>query len=394
MSRYLLSLGKRLLRRLPGAVLAAAVFFGACAGVLAAAERSVQAGLEKFNIALCGSTNDPLVGLAVSALQELDGTRFSVSLSTMTEEAARQALLEKRLDAYVVIPEGFVESALRGNVPSVRYVSPAGSTGAAALFQQEVTAVITELLLSAQKGVYGIAGALQDNAQPQLAYPLMNELALEYVALALERDGLYRLQVLGVGSGLALTDYLICGLAVTLGALLCLGFAPMVIQREVTLNRMLRAKGVRPVLQGLGEFAALLLGVAVLAGLVFSLLQGLGVALPFAFWQYLPVLAAMAAFSFCLFSLVREPVSGVLLHFLATAAACLASGCLYPLPFFPEAVQRLAGVLPMTYCREFLAACALDTAASKQALAVFGFTAALLAAGNWLRTRRIGRAEG
>lgn len=388
MKSYVFLLIKRLFRLLPMAVLAAALLLAAFGAVLGASQRAFQAENAKFSVALCGSTDDQLVQLGISALQSLDDTRFSVEIRTMTEAQARQALMQQEIGAYVVIPEGFVKSALYGNVPTLQYVTLTGNAGLAAIFQQEVTQVISDILLSAQKGVYGIAGALRDAGEDP--YVPMNGLALEYVALALSRGDTYTLRVLGVSGGLSFADYLCCGVTVLLLFLLCLSFAPMLVQRDVSVNRMLAAKGLGGSAQALAEFSVVLLGLGVLTA---ALLAAAGPFLPFPWWAALPAAVPAAAFGFFVFSLTRELIGGVLLHFFLSLSLCFLSGCLYPLPFFPDSVQQLAAWLPADHCRRLLSACAAGESPLPWLAVLAGWTAVFLAAAVWVRQRRLGRAE-
>lgn len=389
MRRYFTVQWKRMTKLLPLAVVAALLL---CAGIAAARYsllQTAQANDQKFSLALCGSTEDTLVQLGITVLRSMDDTRFSVDILTMTETEALQALEKRDIAAYVVIPEGFVESALYGNVPTMRYVTTAGSAGIAAIFQQEVTQVISDILLSAQKGVYGISDALRDNGLGASAYELMNDLCLEYVELAFLRGQTHTVQVLGIGSGLSLGDYLTCGLSVLLTLLLCLSFAPMLVQRDFALNRMLSAKGKSAAMQALTDFSVFFLGLLLLLAAVFGALWVADVRLPIHFGHILPVAALAASLSFLTFTLAQELISGVLLQFLAGLALCFVSGCMYPVFFFPETIQRLAAWLPTGIAREYLARCITGESPILPLAAAAGYTAVFLAAAVLIRRHRI-----
>ena len=71
----------------------------------------------------------------------------------------------------------------------------------------------------------------------------------------------------------------------------------------------------------------------------------------------LPVVVMVAAWSFFLFSLAKELVSGVLLVALLSLALCFAGGCMYPASFFPDAVRQAARFLPTGLAMEQLSCC-------------------------------------
>ena len=74
-------------------------------------------------------------------------------------------------------------------------------------------------------------------------------------------------------------------------------------------------------------------------------------------WTALPVVVMVAAWSFFLFSLAKELISGVLLVALLSLALCFAGGCMYPASFFPDAVRQAARFLPTGLAMEQLSCC-------------------------------------
>lgn len=386
----------RQLVRILGWIVAAAVIFTlgtAAAGTALIRQQEESAVQQKYKVAICGVTGDPLLQLGVTALKSLDETRFSVELMTMNQAQAMRALKEGAADACVVIPEGFLQAALNGNVLTLRFITAPGGSAVAQLFQEQITGVIAQLLLPAQKGSYGAYYALQDNGMEDRALTALNELCIEYVELALLRANAYELRVLGVGSGLALEEYLTCGLAVGLIFLLCLGFAPMLVQADVSLGRMLAAKGCSGMMQALVDFGCLLLGMTTVVVLIFLGMRVAGVNVCLSWYDVLPVVLLAAGMGFFACSVARELISCVCLLFVSSAAMCFVSGCMYPVYFFPVPLQRLAGWLPTGICREYLAGCVTGTE-TVGLLWAMGICGSILVGGAvWIRRRRILQAK-
>lgn len=395
MGRYFLLRCKQLLRMLVW-VIAASVLLGLCAiGAGSALVRQEADGenQRKYRVALCGMTDEPLLQLGITALQTFDETRHSVELTTMGEPDAVQALEAGTLNAYVVIPEGFLESALRGDVKTLRYVTAPGGTAVAKLFENEITAVIGQILLTAQKGSYGGYFALADNGVEGQALAVLNELCLEYIELAFLRTQLYSVQKLGVGNGLELTEYLTCGLAVCVVFLLSLPFVPMSVQTDVAVNRMLAARGCPAWAQACVDLGCLLLGAMVSVSTVLLLPMVAGVELCVAWNDVLPVIFLAVVVGFFICSLARDVISAVCLQFLMVIAMCFISGCLYPAYFLPMALRFAAAWLPTGLCREYLASCV--TGADTAALGWILVTGIILSvAAVWIRSRRIRQAKG
>ena len=352
---------KRLLRYLPGAVCVVLVLVLALAVALSALVRADSSAEEnqKVRIAMVGTAEDSILQMGMVALRSFDSSQFALELVELdTEAEARDQLKRGLLAAYILIPDGFMEEALNGNIMPLTFVSTTGSSGLVTVFKEEVSKVLSGVLLDSQKGVYGMQKAMRDNDIGNRGEQ-MTWLAVRYAEYVLARDRVYRVDTLGIGNSLQLTQYLVCGLSVLLLHLCCLPFAPLMIRRDLSLARMLSAKGKGAAAQALADFAVYALGILVLAALTLAagaLVPGVeleGLAL---LWQCLPVLLTVAAFSFMLYALSGDLIGGVLLQFFLSVAMCFVSGCLYPVYFFPESVQRLAQYLPAGLARSHLAA--------------------------------------
>lgn len=334
---------------MPGALCAVLVL---AVGLSLALGAMTQTDDQRVRIATVGTMGDEFLQMGLTALRSFDSTQFTLELvEAQTEEEARQALTRGELAAYMVVPENFLNDAFNGIIHPIKLVTTAGSAGLVSIFKDEVSAVISDLLLHSQKGVYGMQQAMADNDIGGRGEQ-MTLLALKYAEYIIARDRIYRVQELGAGNDLPLGDYLVCGLTVLMLSLCCLPFAPMVIRRDHAVARMLASKGKPAWLQALPELCAYGLG-------VFAVTVPVGVLLgqltPVGFAQLLPVAVLVAAMSFMLYALSSDLIGGVLLQFFLTAAMCFVSGCVYPVYFFPVAVQRLAAWLPAGVARAHLA---------------------------------------
>lgn len=390
---------KRLLRYLPGAVCAVLVLLLALSIALSMLVRTDSAAEEnqKVRIAMVGTAEDSILQMGLAALRSFDSTQFALELVELdSEEQARLQLKQGVLAAYICIPDGFMEEALNGNIQPLKFVSTTGSSGLVTVFKEEVSRVISGVLLDSQKGVYGMQKAMRDNdignRGEQMTY-----LALRYVEYVLARDRVYRVDTLGIGDALQLTEYLVCGLSVLLLHLCCLPFAPLMIRRDLSLARMLSAKGIGAAAQALCDFFVYALGILALTVLTLTaavLIPGMEFTAEDALallWQCLPVLLTVAAFSFMLYTLSGDLIGGVLLQFFLSAAMCFVSGCLYPVYFFPAEVQRLAEHLPAGLARSQLAG--YITGESGAALPLLGYTAVFCAVGVVARARAVREAR-
>lgn len=342
MSKYFWLNSKRTLTLLPRVLLGLfcmALVLGALLGALLARQQQEQTA--KLPIALVGTTDDPILEMGMAALQTLDSTRYTVQIQSLTEQEARQALQAGQIALYAVIPEGFTHEAGYGHFLPITLVTGSGTANMVSIFKTEITQVLTDLLAEARKGVFGVADALDAQGIP--SHKPMNQLALSYVTFILGRDRLYSVTTLGIGDGLDLKDYLLCALSVVLLGLTCLPFGTVLLRQDLALPRLLAARGIGAFRQVLCEFGAFYL-VLLLPALW---LAATGISIP-------AVLAAafcLCAVSFLLYQLATDLISGTVLQFLLFVAMAFVSGCMYPVYFFPESLQRLAQWLPTGVAR-------------------------------------------
>lgn len=391
MGRYLLLQCKRFARYLPGALLAMAVLLCGLGVVFSMLTQSSAQSEDnqKFQVAMVGTAEDTFVQMGLAALQTFDSTKLSMEIVEMEEKEARAALEKGSIGAYIVVPENFVDEAMNGHILPLQFVSTLGSAGTVSLFKEEITDVISILVLESQRGVYGMQGAMKAEGIGGRG-DKMNDLALRYVEYVLLRDRTYRVDELGISNALGLSQYLLCGLSVLFLFLACLPFAPLMIRSDLSLERVLAARGRSALSQTLTDLGVYALGlclgawaVTACAGLLVKELT-----LP-AFSYLLPVALLAACFSFMLYALSGDLIGGVLLQFFLLLALCFISGCMYPVYFFPTAVQRLAQWLPTGAARNLLASGLTGIADGKSLALVLGYSGLFALVGVTVRLRAV-----
>lgn len=405
---YLILQCKRILRMLPLVLLAVLILFSGLmilyGSILQVNEESEENSA--FQVALAGYTDDPFIEMGLSALQAFDSTRFSIEIVLMDEADAVTALEKGEIAAYVVVPEGFVDAAMYGEIMPLQYVSTASAAGLVSLFKDEITGLISRILVDCQKGSYGIYDAVAENDPSLSANALLNDASIRYVEFVFMRSNMYSTEELGISDGLGLDGYLFCGLTVLLLLLVCLPFAPILVRRDLSLGRMLSAKR-RPLFAQQGcEYIAYLGGMMLIASAVtvtvcvFAHLFSLPLPLPLfssvdwssgvLFWlSIIPIAVMITALSFLLCELTDHLIGGVLLQFFVMLAMAFVSGCMYPVFFFPEAIQKLAAYLPAGIARTHLANCLTDSVDVLPIIALAIYSLLFLAAAYLIRRHRV-----
>lgn len=365
MKRYFGLQAKRFARVLPAAILTGAILVGmmllAYGGVLQSYMQDEENS--RMRIGIVGTAEDKLLQLGISAISSMDSSRFVFELISMEEPQAERELKAGEIVAYVAFPDGFMESALHGVVPPIQYVSRPAAQGIVSMLKDEIAGMISDIVAAAQKGVYGIYGALHNMNLPNKAATLTADSSIRYVQFILNRAQMYQAENLGISDGLGFSGHLVCGVTVLILLLMAVPFGCVLIEKNLAHSHVSKAKGVGIFTQFSCQFFAyfasfLVLGLGMLTAMHFAgslpAMEGLPIFNLGDLPRFVPVLFMTAAMSFLFFELATDMVEGILLQFFSSVLLCFFSGCLYPAYFFPESVQKIAGVLPTGLSRAYL----------------------------------------
>lgn len=323
-----------------------------------------------FSIAVTGDTDNEFLKMGMSAMQTFDESRFAVTFKEMSEKDAKRAIEKGNISAYIVIPDNFVENAMMGELDPITFVTSAGTEGLNGLFKKEITALVTDMVINSQKGVYGLYDALQDNNLSKVAQGHMDKLSIEYTELIFKRSNLYTVNELGVSDGLSTPQYYICAILILLLVLIGLPFSAVYIKKDYSFNKLLVSRGYSTAKQIGFEFLAFLIAmfiqiaIIIVAIIVASNLMPtmlnvdlLSLVIGDIILKSIPVVVMLAAFNMMMFELSNNIVSGLLLHFFADVSLCYITGCMYPIYVFPKTIQTVSHFLPTGIARGYLASC-------------------------------------
>ena len=199
-----------------------------------------------------------------------------------------------------------------------------------------------------------------------------------------------------VFDGLGTDGYLISGFCVILFMLICLTFAPVMIRRDYALSRMLCSHRKPISLQVFCDFLVYFLGLICVIGIV--LLSAMALSWCQVTWQAvvqgLVIVFSLGAMSFFMYEIASDLVTGVLLQFFVILALCFVSGCLYPITFFPDAVQKISCFLPTGLARMQFADCVMETSTTTTTIALLGYGSIFLAGSTLVRKLKVAGVRG
>lgn len=350
MKEYFIVQIKRTVRLLPY-ILAIAITLSFCAFFAYQSMASAYGENDQFDrirVATVGTADDQLMEIGISALQSIDSSRMSIELIQMDKTEAENQLIYGHIDAYIVFPEGFIEDAMHGNIRPLHFVSCPGNRDMLAIFKDEVTKALGEILMASERGTFALADVMREFGYGDAASDQMNRIALEYAMIILQRDDMYEVELVGAADGMTFTGYIASGLSTILLFLLALPFASVLILEDDSLIKQLYRKGVGVISQSICEFTAFWFGILIIVLLPCIILAD----------NCFSALAAMIPSSFCvcavcylLYSLCRNYLGGVMLQLLVALFMCFMCGCMYPVHFFPVKLQRIAAYFPAALVR-------------------------------------------
>ncbi len=383
---------KRFLKLLPAVLLLSALLVSALwmglYGVYSAGDNGSDS---LVNIAIVGDMEDTYLGMAVDALKNMDSSRFSISVSTIENEPeAAEKLAMGELVAYLVMPDDFVEEAIRGNVQKVKCVTSAGAVDFGTRVTNELMATVTEIVENSQKAVFGFQNAVLDSgADPSKVNELGTMVAFELIDYILDRESAYDIAEIGNEGKQRLDDPMVCGVMVLLIMLWGITCCTVFSSRSRSLSRVMYAKGTRAFSQISAEYLAYLVYMtAVLAVIAvpFVLFLSFGPQIKMLeaydltrlFPGVMFVILVISSMQFFLYEIASSVVSGALLQFLVAIGMGYISGCIYPSFFFPRAVQDISSVLPAYNCRIWLDELLAARVTAPTALIMLGYFAVFI----------------
>lgn len=355
---------KRAFKHFP-AILLITVILIVCitlACILIIGQNKDNTALQKIKIGITGDLSQTYLDIGITALQTLDTSRFSIEFITMdSEKQAVDAVKKNEIAGYLRIPEGFVKSVVKmNNIPLV-YVTSDSPTGFGSILTNEIARTISDTVAETQKGIYGMQKISKEYKKTQNYKKNTEKINIEYIENVLNRTNSFETQYLGMGDGLSMGAYFVCGglmLFLLLWGITCNSY---LFKKDRSMEKLLVSKGQSPLFQVLAEYGAYLLITAitftVLAGIAGFALQNVKLGIVeldsiytadyvFYIFKILPVIIMITALQFMLYELISGYVGVVLLQFIYALGTGYICGCLYPSHYFPETVQKLSQFIP------------------------------------------------
>ena len=316
---------------------------------------------QKIRVGIAGDTQGTHLGIGFETIAQADDISFSVDFVNMTEEEAEKALAELEISAYVLVPDNYVSSLVKGEDAVLTFVMTKSSADISAILMSEVAQVLSPLVTESESGIYAMMDYGYDNDADGMVDKI-DRLNLKYITEILDRSSAFSLRTLGIDS-LSTAEYYVCGIITFFLLIFSVACCPLFADKHLPLGRLLLSKGTKTWQMILCEYISYLLvvwlSVALLSfgGGAVCLQIDMGIDPEWVFrlpLSLFPCILMVSSLQFALYELTSGIISGVLAQFALSAALGYISGCFYPYYMFPQSIQRIASVLPSGITFEFL----------------------------------------
>lgn len=378
---------------LAGILLAVALF----ANKIGMAEQT-----RKFRIGVVGDAAGSYLGVGISALRNIDSSRFAVELVEMEEADAVRALDAGEITGYLSLPEDFLEGIIYGKNHPARFVLLGGPEGFGTVLTGEVVAMVSDLVTESQRALYALQTLAEQTGETDEIGEKVEKLNIEFIRQVLGRDGAYTIEELGALDALSTGGYYFCAMYVLFLLLWGLFCIRLLHGQNMDFHRLLSARGWGSGVQVGSEYLSYT-GITFLTLLLFSLpislgLRG-GIIRELADWGVfsavgfvagsLPVCLMLCAMHIFLYEITEGTVSAAMLQFIVALAMAYLCGCLYPLPFFPDSVQRIGGLLPAGMASAYLRQLLAGAVSPEMLGGMLLYTGAFSGLAVWMRKRKM-----
>jgi len=406
--RYFASRLKGHIKAAPIVILVSLLTAAAIAFLASAVVREATSGEDKdklFKVGIVGDMDQKYLALVVDTMRNLDDSRLSIDFVNMDEDEARDELLSGGVIGYLVIPDGFIAAAARGEFIPAYYVTEGADTALGDALVSEFIGVAERLADETQKGVFGAERYFIDNGSNRKTVDRLTDgYTLSYAEYILNRNSTLDIDLVGEAVSLPLGGYYFSAFILFFAMLFGIGCASHLVKRDYSLPKLLASRRVGALSQILCEFAAyfifsfVFLAAITAAGgavagdpAISDIFGGKSFADYLRFALYLaPACAMIAAFQILLYECVDGVVSGILLQFTAAIFTAYVSGYFYPSTFFPMTIQKIARVLPggvaFSYAKGFFT----EEGAGEALLLLLAYTVLFVSASAVLRKVRTG----
>lgn len=353
---------KRLLRVLPMAVLFNFIMILGICAIFVFTIAIQSRGEKRIGIGVVGNIENKYMKLGVEMLNNMDASRFSVKFESLDEENAKKALREGRIVGYFKIDKDFIEGLENGENRPVIYVSSSG--GLMNELSKEVASVFSVLIVNSERVIYAVDEYLSEHKNVYDRETANTELNMSLLKNVFTRGKIYNIETKALTGEVSVKDNYICAMIIILTALSGVGLGSLLSGKKDTLQEVLKSRGLSYISSIICELITVTLYILILIIFGFGIfllainfLQDESFISPDYFEFFCNIFAVSIMFAsmhLFIYELIYQRVTAVLTEIILGISLCYIGGCIYPLSFFPDIIQKISVFLPSTAGKNIL----------------------------------------
>lgn len=319
-------------------------------------------GEKRIGLGVVGNIENKYMKLGVEMLNNMDASRFSVKFESLDEENAKKALREGRIAGYFKIDKDFIEGLENGENRPVIYVSSSG--GLMNELSKEVASVFSVLIVNSERVIYAVDEYLSEHKNVYDRETANTELNMSLLKNVFTRGKIYNIETKALTGEVSVKDNYICAMIIILTALSGVGLGSLLSGKKDTLQEVLKSRGLSYISSIFCELITVTLYILILIIFGFGIfllainfLHNESFISPDYFEFFCNIFAVSIMFAsmhLFIYELIYQRVTAVLTEIILGISLCYIGGCIYPLSFFPDIIQKISVFLPSTAGKNIL----------------------------------------
>lgn len=345
----------------------------------------------KFTIGVVANQTDSYMEITIDTLTSVDSSRSTINFINMDEKEAYESLASGEIYAYIIIPDDFIQSASKGEIKDIEYVTLSEASVMSSVVKDEVLKTFGVILNNTQKGIYAAYWAMSNNNIND-ADSKTDNMAIEYLSYITKRSNMYDVNEIGIADSLSYPLYFLCSFIVIYICITGIIFSLFFSKDMLQFHKLLYVKGVKLTAQVLSEymayFVAVLLSTIPIVVMVLYLYNNYLITdiyknttfdSIYTLLAYIVIgVLCISAIQFLMYEAVSGLINQIIVQFVVFTLLCYLSGCFYPISFFPESIQLISSFIPIGMVREFVSIGILGNSNALLLLGLIAYTVVFL----------------
>jgi ABC-2 type transport system permease protein len=311
----------------------------------------------KFPVGIIMEDDSKIAKTVADALLNMKAVNENLDINFTEKETAIEMLKAGEIIAAIHIPKDTAHGIMTGANTPMTIIFPEDS-GFEAIIIKELADSVTNMLSSAQAGIYSIYDFYDENEAADQIDAALLRMNLKYINIAATGNGMFDKTVVTASGSVPLMTYYICGALVLFILLFGINCFNCQLNLSSYSSKSLSLHGTPLIAQGLSSYIATALGqltaiaiVATPAAFIMKMfklkLEGpaiMGLILT------IPIFILISSSFVYLIASITEHVTGqIMITFFATIVMCFISGCFIPTAMLPDILKIVSKFMPAYY---------------------------------------------